>query len=120
MTDDGNVFKLSKFATKHRPAEPVPAKVSKRMTDPWARVPLWWIERATELTHSPTTMVLIVLLYVNWQTKSATFPLPNARLKRAGISKKVKLRVLRDLERGGLIRVHWIPGKTPIVTLIGL
>jgi hypothetical protein len=37
-----------------------------------------------------------------------------------GVSREIKRRVLRDLERGGLITVERPIRKTPIVTLVGL
>ena len=39
---------------------------------------------------------------------------------RASGAASLKRRVLRDLERGGLITVERPPRKTPIVTLVGL
>jgi DNA-binding FadR family transcriptional regulator len=46
-----------------------------------------------------------------------TFPLPNGRLCENGVSRKVKRRVLRDLEAAGLITVERRLGKTPLITL---
>jgi hypothetical protein len=120
MTGGGNGFDLSRFVSKRPPAPATtPRRAQKQQTDPFVMVPLWWIERAAELTHSPTTLVLMVLRHEAWRTKSTTFPLPNARLKRLGVSQKVKLRVLHALERGGLISVIWERRKTPIIALLG-
>jgi hypothetical protein len=83
-------------------------------------VPWWWVERAAQLAHSPTTLVLMELLHVAWRVKNSTFPLPNARLKKLGVTRNVKWRTLRDLEDGGLITVEHRARKTPIVTLVGV
>jgi hypothetical protein len=56
-------------------------------------------------------------LRASWKTRSTTFPLANVRLKRVGVSRKIKARVLRDLERAGLIAVERRRGKTPTITL---
>jgi hypothetical protein len=97
-----------------------PVLPHKRAKEAFVRVPLWWMIRATKLTKTPAAMVCIELLYRSWKTKSLTFPLPNARLQKLGVSREVKRRVLRDLERGRLITVERPARKTPIVTLIVL
>ena len=92
----------------------------RKKAEAYVKVPLWWIETAAKDARSPTTIVLIELLYAAWKAKSSTFPLPNGRLKSLGVSREVKRRVLRDLERRPVILVKRSPGKTPIITLIGL
>jgi hypothetical protein len=92
----------------------------KKKVGRFVQVPLWWIEIAAKDTRSPATLVLIELLYAAWKAKSTTFPLPNARLKTLGVSRKTKYKVLRDLERRPVILVERSPRKTPLITLIGL
>jgi hypothetical protein len=91
----------------------------KKEVEPFVVVPLWWIEAAAKMARSPTTLVLVDLLYAAWKAKSSTFPLPNGRLERLGVSRKIKYRVLRDLEtgKGRLIVVDRRTRKTPVVTL---
>jgi hypothetical protein len=89
----------------------------KKKVEPFVRVPLWWIRAAAQHSRSPTTLVLVELLYRSWKARSMTFLLPNVRLAKWGASRKIKRRVLRDLERGGLVTVEWRSGKSPIVTL---
>jgi len=91
-----------------------------KKAEPFVQVPLWWIEIAAKDARSPTTLVLIELLYASWKAKSPTFPLPNGRLNKLGVSRDVKRRVLRNLERRPVIIVERHPRKTPIITLIGL
>jgi hypothetical protein len=88
-----------------------------RQKDAFVKVPLWWVAEAAKATRSPTTLVLIELLHRSWKAKSLTFPLPNGRLSKSGVSRKVKCRVLRELEAAGLIMVERRHGKTPLVTL---
>ena len=96
------------------------APKKKRKVEPFVKVPLWWIQQAATITKSSTAMVCIELLYRSWKAKSPTFPLPNGNLRKLGVSREIKRRVLRDLERGGLITVERPTRKTPIVTLVGL
>jgi hypothetical protein len=96
------------------------APVKRKKVERFVQVPLWWIEIAAKATRSPATLVLIELLHTRWKAKNPTFPLPNGRLNKLGVSRDVKRRVLRDLERRQVIIVERPPRKTPIVTLIGL
>ena len=112
------VFDLDKFKTEQPPKS---ATVKgRRRSDPFIRVPWEWIEQAARLTRSPTTLILMELLYASWRARSLTFPLPNARLKHLGVSRDVKSRVLLDLECGRVIAVRRSPRKTPIITLLGV
>ena len=115
----GKVFDLDKFKSK-QPAEPAGRKAHKRAAEPFVMVPWGWIEQAAQATRSPASLVLMELLYASWRAKSATFPLPNARLKQAGREPELKRRVLLDLECGRVITVQRLPRKTPIVTLLGV
>ena len=60
----------------------------------------------------------VELLRRQFETHSMTFSLPNGRLLRAGVSREIKRRVLRNLERAGLISVERPPKKNPVVTLV--
>ena len=90
----------------------------KKTVAPFVKVPLRWITEAAKATRSPTTAVCIELLRASWKAGSPTVSLPNGRLKSLDVSREVKRRVLRDLERAGLIMVERRHGKTTIVTLI--
>jgi DNA-binding transcriptional ArsR family regulator len=96
------------------------APTKRKRAEPFVKVPLWWIEAAAKATRSPATLVMIELLHVAWKAKSSTFPLPNGRLKKLGVSREAKRRALRDLERAGLITVERPTRKTPIVSLIAV
>jgi hypothetical protein len=90
----------------------------KREVEPFVRVPVWWAAAASKAIRDPGMLVCIELLRASWKAKSQTFPLPNGKLGKLGVSRKVKQRVLRDLEQAGLIIVERPLKKTPIVTLV--
>jgi ribosomal protein S19E (S16A) len=96
------------------------APIKRKKVEPFVKVPLWWIAAAAAAIRSPSVVVLVELLYASWKAKNLTFPLPNGRLTKRGASREVKRRVLRDLERAGLITVERPPRKSPVVTLITL
>jgi ribosomal protein S19E (S16A) len=95
------------------------APVKRKKVEPFVRVPLWWAKSVAKATRSPAALVMIELLRLRWKTGRSTFPLPNGKLGELGASREVKRRVLRDLERAGLIIVerppredtHRDPGK---------
>jgi hypothetical protein len=86
----------------------------------FVKVPLWWATEAAKATKTPKALVWIHLLHAAWKAKSLTFPLPNGKLKKAGATRFVKHRVLRELEAAGLITVERRHGKTVIVTVVVL
>jgi hypothetical protein len=109
---------MSVWAEKRLRELKTAAPVKRKKVDPFVKVPLWWIAEATKLTRTPAALVCIHLLHASWKAKNLTFPLPNGRLKKEGVSREIKRRVLRDLEAGGLITVERRSCKTPIVTLV--
>ena len=96
------------------------APMKRKKVEAFVKVPLWWITAAAKATGSPAVLVLIELLHLQWKTRRMSFPVPNARLKKLGVSREVKRRVLRDLQRAGLITVDQRTRKSPIVTLVSL
>src|SRR5262245_53984280 len=96
------------------------APVKRKKTEPFVKVPLWWIAQATKATNTGRGLVCIELLYAAWKAKRPTFSLPNGRLARLGINRNTKRRALYDLERAGLITVERPSRKTPIITLVVL
>jgi hypothetical protein len=90
----------------------------KKKAEPFVKVPLWWIAQATKATNTGKALVCVELLYAAWKAERPTFPLPNGRLTKLGVSRYAKRRALTDLERAGLITVERPQRKTPIVTLV--
>ena len=88
--------------------------------DLFVKVPLWWAAAATKATRTTRFLVCIELLHASWKAKNLTFPVSNKRLGKAGISREVKRRVLRDLEAAGLITIERRRGCSPRVTLVVL
>jgi hypothetical protein len=85
----------------------------------FVQVPLWWAEAVAKVaTGGATMLVSVYLLHMAWKAKSTTFPLPNGYLDRCGVSRKIKYRVLRELEAAGLIVVERRHRKSPLVTLV--
>jgi hypothetical protein len=93
---------------------------AKSKKDPFVRLPLWFAVEAAKATKTPAALVWVELVYQSWKAKSLTFPLSNGRLKKAGVSREIKRRALRDLERAGLIMVERRHGRAPRVTLVAL
>ena len=88
--------------------------MARRDKDPFVKLPVWW----AAATKSPDIIVAVELLRRQFETHGNTFSLPNGRLLRAGVSREVKRRVLRNFERAGLISVERPSKKSPVVTLI--
>jgi hypothetical protein len=86
----------------------------------FVRMPLWWAAAATKATRTPKALVCIELLYASWKARSPTVSLSSARLKQLGVDPRTKCRALRELEAAGLISVEWIPGRSPLVTLLAV
>jgi hypothetical protein len=85
------------------------------------KVPLWWIEQAAKLARSPATLVLIELLRAKFKARSSTFTLSNARLRKLGVSREIKRRVLRNLARGPdrMVVTEQTGKQASRITLIG-
>jgi hypothetical protein len=108
------------WATRMQELEAKAPVKRKKAADPFVKVPLWWAEAAAKATRTPKALVWIELLRVAWKTKRATFSLPSGRLAKAGVSKDMKGRALRELEVAGLITVERRNGKNPMVTIVVL
>ena len=91
---------------------------AKRRSDRFVLVSLRWAELMTRATNTPSAFVGIWLLHLAWKAKTNTVVLPNVQLEAFGISRKVKMRAIRDLERAGLIRVERCVRKAPRITLL--
>jgi hypothetical protein len=118
---DGEDDAFLRQFTAHPNAQAAPARravAAKRREPPWAKVPMWLAQAATEATKdmkAPAALVWIHMLHVSWKTKDAPFLLPNGGLKKNGVSRKIKYRVLRKLEAAGLIAVERRSRKSPLV-----
>jgi hypothetical protein len=93
------------------------APVKRKKVGPFVKVPLGWAAQAAAATRTPAALVWIEVLHRAWRANGQSFTVPNGALEKRGVSRWVKARALRDLERAGLITVEWVPGKNPRVTL---
>jgi hypothetical protein len=89
-----------------------------KKADPFARIPLAWAALAAGATNSEGALVWIWLLHQVWYQKTGAITMPNGALAKLGVSRKVKNRVLLQLEKAGLVAVEWRCKKSPIVTLL--
>jgi hypothetical protein len=94
------------------------AKRAKRREEAFAMLPLEWAADAAKAIKMPRTMVLVLLQYMAWKTKSQTFPLPNGLLAQYGVSRELKRRVLAKLEASGLIEIERQGKQNPTITLL--
>ena len=56
----------------------------KARKDPFAKVPLWWIEQAARAGETPRAFVFVWLLHLAWRARSMTFPIPNGGCRQTG------------------------------------
>jgi hypothetical protein len=96
----------------------LPPSRRRNRTDAFAIVPLDWAVRAAKATKTPATLIINYLQYLAWRANGKSFTLSNEWLAKQGVSRKVKTRVLRDLEAGGLIKIERAPGRAPLISLI--
>src|SRR5262245_35811817 len=108
---------MGDYAARRKAELEAAAPVKRKKVEPFVKVPIWWIERATKATGTRKALVCVELLHASWKAKSTTFPLPNGQLRRWSVSRETKRRVLVELEEAGLITIARRHGKTPIVTL---
>ena len=80
------------------------------------QIQLIWIEKVAQLGIQ--TLVVGILLQLRALLgQKATVTLPQDFLSRFGISRGVKQRALKNLEKAGLIRVEQETGHSPLITL---
>ena len=91
-------------------AAPVKRKNKK---DAFVKVPLWWIEAAAKATRTPQAFVCVWLLHLAWKAGRATFPLPNDRLVKRGVDRRMKRKVLAETGEGRADRRRPAPRQDP-------
>jgi hypothetical protein len=80
-------------------------------------IPLSWIGKAAHLPGK-TLHVALALQYLAGLTKSDTVRLSAKTLDVMGVARNVKADALARLQHAGLISVHQLPGRAPVVTLL--
>ena len=61
--------------------------------------------------------VLVEIAHQIFKTHQNPAPLPNTALRVVGVSRKAKLRALRQFEDAGLVTVTWRGRKCPLVSI---
>lgn len=80
-------------------------------------IPLGWIGKAAHLPGK-TLHVALALQYLAGLTKSDTVRLSAKTLDVMGVARNAKADALARLQQAGLISVHQLPGRAPVVTLL--
>ena len=88
-----------------------------RPVERFVKVPLVWAAQAAKAIRDPALLVLLELLLADWHADGGPFRFPNARLRKLGVDRRTKYRVLAELERAGLAVVDRTPRHSPVVTL---
>jgi hypothetical protein len=110
------VIKGGKEITIEMP-DPVVKKKAKR-TKPFAQVELDLAAKMAEAIGTPRAFILVMLWHLAWQAKGQPFPFTNEILRKYGVSRDVKRKVLVALEAAGLIKIERHGIQSPIVTII--
>jgi hypothetical protein len=99
--------------------EEVSPPARKKRRPEFTAIPLVWATNMAKAAGIPGAAVLVLLHYMAWKAGSHTFPLSNALLTKYGIDRRIKYRVLTNLERSGQVRIERRgTRKAPIVTLL--
>jgi hypothetical protein len=94
--------------------------ISKAKRENFAKVDLERAAIRAKAAGIPGAVVLALLDYMMWKTRSPTFPLSNALLAQYGVTRYTKYRTLTKLEKAGLIRVVHCNKQSLTVTVLDL
>jgi hypothetical protein len=97
---------------------PPPKSLRGKRAPGFVQIPVERAGKWSTIIHEPSLMVIVMLWYLAWKTKSCTFPLSNEVLAPYGVSRWTKCRVLAQLEKAGEITVVRRGKHAPIVTLL--
>src|SRR5215468_6890065 len=78
--------------------KPVPARSTKKASDTFVQLPLWFARAAAKATNTRKALVWIWLVRLAFEHHSLEFPVPNGRLRQMGVSRTIKDRTLREME----------------------
>jgi hypothetical protein len=86
--------------------------------DGFALAPLEWTADIAKVLNAPDIMLVNLMLYLSWKAKGEAFLVSNETLRRYGVGRKTKYRVLARLESAGRIQVHRQNKQAPHVTML--
>ena len=89
----------------------------RRLRGHFIQVPLPWL-KLLEGASGQTCRLALHLAYLNWRRKGAPIALSNSNALGLGLARRTKWRVLRELERRGLVSIERHPGRSPIIRLM--
>jgi DNA-binding transcriptional ArsR family regulator len=97
--------------------------MKRRKVGPFAKIPLWWLDLVCEVCPTSKQVRLAIELLelsrdrLHW-TGKRTVKLSTTKLAKLGITRRIKHRTLRALERRGLVEIERAPGRAPLVTVL--
>jgi DNA-binding MarR family transcriptional regulator len=114
-----DITRFSETAPGHprgsgQPPPPRPAQGEKYLGGP---IPITWLQTASQLSGK-ALHVAIALWFTAGLTKSRTVRVSRTLTRSFGMQPDSARRGLKQLERAGLVDVHRITGRSPIVTLL--
>ena len=109
---------LARFRTRNVESDPL-AQKTRAKKSPFAPVPLDEAAPYFRAARSASgALVVVLLFYMAWKTKSRTFSLPNRLFAQYGVRRWTKLRALHRLKRAGLIETRQTGQQAVVVTLL--
>ena len=81
-------------------------------------IPLSWLSVAAQLGGKPPLAVALAIIFAVGLKRSMKVVLTTDICLRLGVNRKAKYRGLEMLEAAGLIEVHRLPRKNPVVKVI--
>lgn len=81
-------------------------------------IPLGWLAAAAKLSGKAPLAVTLALWFQAGRRRSKEVQLTTAVIERFGIDRKAKYRGLSALEKAGLVLVHRLPRRNPVVTIL--
>jgi hypothetical protein len=121
-TDPANLPELAGL-TPEQITELTPLQKSPRLQEPrrsqtkFIMLPYKQTLAAVGRLQNAQLAVLVEIANQIYKTHQNPAPLPNTVLRAAGLSRKTKLRALRQLEEAGLVTVTWRGRKCPLVSI---
>jgi hypothetical protein len=81
-------------------------------------IPLNWLSVASGLSGKAALAVGLAIWFEAGRRKSKEVRLTTAILQRFNVNRKAKYTALKALEKAGLVKVHRVPRRNPVVTIL--
>jgi hypothetical protein len=118
MSEDGLFYEGDPFDDSAWKVTKKTAKKAKHQASDFVGCPMAWLKQVMPHVHGESQIVVALLLYRRWVLagRRRTFDFPNGDLKKLGIGRYTKCKVLTKLERASLVAVEYRPGHAARVT----